>query len=350
MNSDSIKKEFNGKSINSSSNPQNIYPAIKFTNESFSYFLLDNIFCVFKSNYNDILYLIYTTKDKNNSIVVFNILNNQKINTIKNAHDKSISNFRYYLYKEFKRELLLTISAQNNNIKIWNINNWECLVNIININENGLMYSATILNDNSEILIITSNYNIDGSEPIKVLDFNGNTIKINNSSNDETYIIDTYHDYELNKNFIITGNRSDIKSYDYNQNKIYKKYCDEVNRAHMSIIINNNKKENLELIDSSEDGNIIIWDFHNGNLLKKINITKNMLYGICLWNNRYLFTGCGDNYIKLIDLNSGKIIKEFKNHKIYSVTIKKLIHPLYGECLISKGLFNDQITLWTIKK
>ena len=86
--------------------------------------------------------------------MVFNILNNQKINTIKNAHDKSISNFRYYLYKEFKRELLLTISAQNNNIKIWNINNWECLVNIININENGLMYSATILNDNSEILII----------------------------------------------------------------------------------------------------------------------------------------------------------------------------------------------------
>ena len=170
------------------------------------------------------------------------------------------------------------------------------------------MYSATILNDNSEILIITSNYNIDGSEPIKVLDFNGNTIKIINSSNDETYIIDTYYDYELNKNFIITGNRSDIKSYDYNQNKIYKKYCDEVNRAHMSIIINNNKKENLELIDSSEDGNIRIWDFHNGNLLKKINITKNMLYGICLWNNRYLFTGCGDNYIKLIDLNSGKII------------------------------------------
>jgi len=65
-----------------------------------------------------------------------------------------------------------------------------------------------------------------------------------------------------------------------------------------------------------------------------------MLYGICLWNNRYLFTGCGDNYIKLIDLNSGKIIKEFKNHKIYSVTIKKLIHPIYGECLLSKGLFN----------
>ena len=139
MNCDSNKKELIGKSINSSSNPQNIYPVIKFTNDSFSYFLLDNIFCVFKSNYNDILYLIYTTKDKINSIVVFNILNNQKINTIKNAHDKPISNFRYYLDKECKRELLLTISAQNNNIKIWNINNWECLVNIININENGLM-------------------------------------------------------------------------------------------------------------------------------------------------------------------------------------------------------------------
>ena len=119
MNCDSIKKELNGKSINFSLNPQNIYPAIKFTNDSFSYFLLDNIFCVFKSNYNDILYLIYTTKDKRNSIVVFNILNNQKINAIKNAHDKPISNFRYYLDKKCKRELLLTISAQNNILQLF---------------------------------------------------------------------------------------------------------------------------------------------------------------------------------------------------------------------------------------
>ena len=34
----------------------------------------------------------------------------------------------------------------------------------------------------------------------------------------------------------------------------------------MSIIINNNKNEISELIESSEDGNIRIWDFHNGNL------------------------------------------------------------------------------------
>jgi len=117
----------------------------------------------------------------------------------------------------------------------------------------------------------------------------------------------------------------------------------------MSIIINNNKNEISELIESSEDGNIRIWDFHNGNLLKKINITKNRLYGICLWNNEYLFVGCGDNYIKLVDLNSGNIIKELKSHKIYCITIKKLIHPFFGECLVSKGLFNDQIILWTIK-
>jgi len=154
MNCNSINKELNGNYINSSSNPQNICPAIKLINDSFSYFLLDNIFCVFKSNNNGILYLIYTTKDKNNSIVVYNILNNQKINTIKYAHYKPISNFRYYCDKECNRELLLTISAQNNNIKIWNINNWECLVNILNINEKGLLFSATILNDNGEKLIV----------------------------------------------------------------------------------------------------------------------------------------------------------------------------------------------------
>ena len=87
---------------------------------------------------------------------------------------------------------------------------------------------------------------------------------------------------------------------------------------------------------------------HWKELLRRIKITKRELYGICLWNNDYLFVGCDDNSIKLIDLKQRKIIKEFYSHNNEVITIKKLIHPKYGECLISQG-FDDQIKLWVNK-
>jgi WD40 repeat protein len=96
----------------------------------------------------------------------------------------------------------------------------------------------------------------------------------------------------MRKNYILAGNNSFIKSYDFNENKIYHKYVDKTegddgdNEDHDSIIILN--EEIIKIIESSEDGNIRIWDFHSGILLKKISISQHKLYGICLWSNDYL--------------------------------------------------------------
>ena len=86
--------------------------------------------------------------------------------------------------------------------------------------------------------------------------------------------IETYYDKKLSKNYIIVGNLIGIKSYDYNENKIYKKYIDnDANhnkryKSHSSIIINY-KNEIIEMIESSYDGNIRVWNFNSGELLKK---------------------------------------------------------------------------------
>lgn len=37
------------------------------------------------------------------------------------------------------------------------------------------------------------------------------------------------------------------------------------------------------------DGNIRIWDFNSSELLKKINISKNDLYSICIFNKKEIF-------------------------------------------------------------
>ena len=58
--------------------------------------------------------------------------------------------------------------------------NWECILNLENIYDNGYIYSACFLNDNetNNSYILTSNCKTYGdSDPIKVYDFNGHKVK-----------------------------------------------------------------------------------------------------------------------------------------------------------------------------
>ena len=308
------------------------------------YSFLDNTFCVFES-IDKILYLIYGNKYR--SIISFNIIDSKKINEIKNAHESYITNFRHYLDLNNKRDLIITISADDNNIKLWNIVNLELLVDIQNINKDGLLYSSCFLNNNSQIYIISSNYDYSGNcEPIKVFDFNGNYIKEINSSEDKTYFIDTYHDEKLDINYIITGNKNDVKVYDFDKDDLYKKYDDNDNKGHYSVVIYN-KDDIIKLIESSDDKNIRIWNFHTGQMINKINVSnKYCLNGICLWDHEYIFVGYYDKKIKLLNINKGILIKNISGHNSRVLTIKKIAHPIYGNCLISQS-WDNKIKLWS---
>jgi len=317
--------------------------------DSYVDYNLDNTFCVFKS-INNILYLIYS--NYNNSIISYSIIENKKVNEIKNAHDCCITNFRHYYDQLNKRDLIISISCENNNIKLWDINNLFCLSNIEYINEKGYLFSAFLLKDyNNQIYIISSNA-YDNPEPIKIFDLNGNFIKHINNSNDITYFIDTYYEYvdnKLNEIYIISGNQGNIKAYKYSKNDLYFKYCDNDNKGHCSIIIYKDNFSIIKLIESGFDGIIRIWNFHSGILLNKIIINNFPLYGICLWNNNYLFIGCKDKTIKILDLKSNNIIKELKGHNNRVSSIKIIKYQINEEFLISQGFDNEEIKLWNIK-
>ena len=309
-------------------------------NDAYSQYIKDNSFIVFKS-LNDIIYLIYTNINK--SIISFNLINQKKICEIKNAHNIYITNFRYYLDKINKRDLIISISLKGNDIKLWNVYNFNCLLFIENINKFGNLLSACFLNDNNQIYILTSNSFINEIDHIKVFNLKGIKIKEINNSNISTNFIDIYYDKELKNKYIITGNKGKVISYNYDKNEIYHTYSDNDKNYHESLIINDKK----QLIDSCDDGNIRIWNFHSGDLLNKIKFNAG-IEGICLLNNEYLFMGCDDQTIKIIQLNEGKIIKYLIGHKDIVNSIKIFIHPKYGLCLLSQGFQKDGIKLWII--
>lgn len=312
------------------------------TKDSYSDYILDNTFALFTS-IDDIIYLIYTNKFR--SIISYNVLDNKKVNEIKKAHTRDITNFRHFFDKIKKRDLLISISLSDNNLKLWNINNYECLFNFENVNKSGKLFSSCLFNDNDATFIITS-CAYGNNESIKIFDLNCNIVKEINNSKDSTFFIDIYYDYITSKMYIITGNNGYIKSYDYNENQEYHKYNDNDNKRHCSIVIHN--KENIiKIIESSFDGNIRIWNFHSGELLNKIKICDNdWLLGINLWDEEHLLVGCGDKTIKAINLRKGVIISKSNNFKSKIVCLKKLIHPLYGGCLIIQGYENEQIKIF----
>ncbi len=103
-------------------------------------------------------------------------------------------------------------------------------------------------------------------------------------------------------------------------------------------------KEIIKLIESSDEGIIRIWNFHSGELIKKSQVIDDITFSICLWNKDYLFVGCNNKTIGLVNINDGTIYTTLPGHKGQVTTIKKIIHRKYGECLIS---FEGDIILWT---
>ena len=342
----SIKSNNNNTIINKS-RPLNIKFISDIVNNSFGYTDLDYSFIIFKSLSN-IHYLVYATLSK--SMIVYNIGQNKLKKEITNCHNKYITNFRHTYDIKSSRDLVMSVSSEENNIKIWEEKTWNCISNIKSVNYNGYVYSACFYLDiNKNIFVLSSNRNKKGDcESIKIFDLNGYIIQEIKDSKEQTYFINVYYDEVLNKNFIITGNVGLVKSYDLEINEVYHEYIEnkELNNfCHFSIVIRN-FRDKIEMIESCFDGWLRIWDFHEAYLIKKIKISNEGLRGISIYNEKYLFVGCDDKKIKLVDIENEVVVMNLFGHCNEVITIKKFNHSKYGECIASQNGGESQIKLW----
>ena len=239
----------------------------------------------------------------------------------------------------------MSLSDLDNHLKVWDANIWECILILNNINNNGFLNSACFLNDNDNIYLISSNWNFNDIENIKVFNMKGEIIKEINDSDDKTVYIKSFYDVKNTKYYIITGNDRYMKSYDFNENKLYHKYTHKNGNSYYCAILKYDKNI-LKIIGSCYDGFIRIWDFHTGDILNIIYTGNKGLVGLCLWNDKYIFCGTKGKLLKIINLEKNKMEKIIYNLTGNICTIKKFKHNTYGECLISQGLSEEQIELW----
>ena len=135
-----------------------------------------NTFCAFKS-IDDIFYLVYINTEY---IIFYNLIDERKVIDICTGLFDIIE--IKYLFDEInERDLLISLS-ENSYLKLWNINNFQCLFDIkININI-GYYDIADGYNHLGIIKLNNKNYNIlvfNKKEGIKIFDFNGHILNEN---------------------------------------------------------------------------------------------------------------------------------------------------------------------------
>jgi small GTP-binding protein len=154
-----------------------------------------------------------------------------------------------------------------------------------------------------ESYIFTSN----DSGFIKIWGMDGQFIKnINKTENNETYFLDTYYDETELKYFLISGEMKCVKSFELNTHQLFRTYIDNNSFAeHLSAFVYKNMGV-VELVECEFYGYIRIWNFHSGNLIKKIEISDNekkKTISLKIWDTagQERFRSVATQYIKSCD-------------------------------------------------
>jgi hypothetical protein len=334
-NNNSIKEIKNIKNLSINKVQLNFIKSI----EAYSINPYKNSFIIFNSPLSSIQYLVFATKEKN--IISYDLNSNKVLTRINQSED--IMRFEYIFDKKNRRDLLMAYNLLNY-LKIYDIKNWNIILKIDKVNNLGVLHSACFLHyiKENEYFIITSNDNYFKPDYIKVYDLKGNIKQEIKNSNENTFCVKTFNDESNSKTFIIAMIKNDfIKSYDFDNNTLYKKYSEKGIEGYSNMEIIKTKEGIIKLITScAAYGLILIWNFNSGILLNKI-ITGEKFFTFFLYNEKILFIGTMKGDLILMDLLS-QDKKNIKNiHENYINCINNFIHKTGENCLVTQG--NDNI-------
>ena len=319
---------------------------------------VNDIFEVFTCKKDNQVYLV-SKNAKTHDLDIISLNNNKIISSLK-GHNNTITMIRYFINYKGKNEYLISADLDKNVI-VWNINDNYNILHFIKTDyiDNNI-YSCYIFFDNFDNnYIFTScglnRYKKNDTSYTKMYSLkDGSFVKnIVDSNDNNTYYLLVWYNENTKSNYLVECCEDKIVITNFVLNEIYAKLVDprfkilKYYSAFISCSDNKNGKEYLYC--SSSNGCLVIWDLKDKSLYYFRKISKVELYNIIQWNKQYaIISGGANKSIIIVDLEN---LKEYKtiqtDHSSNVNCIKKIIHPVYGECLLSSG--NDhKIKLWTI--
>ena len=303
----------------------------------------NDLFEVFTSFTDGNEYLVSPNKN-NYNIDIISLKSNEVIKSLE-GHMNDIRTVRYFINKKYDEYL---VSADDDKIIIvWDITNNYNIKHKINTNYGGvdtsILSNLLIFNEiNGKNFIITSSdnkdieneraatkmYSLDTAEFIKYL---GNT-------NDcHIYFLLSWYNIKKERYLVIQFScRKIIISDPLEDELYYSELRTEIEENYMSGFIY--KNNNKDYLCSSSDINVQIWDLFEQRLVNTIRINNELAQTI-QWNDKYgIVADYNNKSFKIIDLDQGEVVKNIGGeHESKVICVKKVLHPDYGESLLSSG-------------
>ena len=308
----------------------------------------NDLFEIFISLKNSLTYIVST--DKENFCLNIYLLENTKLVKSIKGHNYHITTVKYF-YDNSKNEFLISADVSGIVI-IWEINDFNNNFKKyeIKLNIKYYIYSCLMFfNVNNYIITSTC-----GKEKTKLFLFEHNNIKfiknIDGSDDNCVYYLLIWFNVISEDYYLIQFCKKKLVINNINTNEVYWNLIDEKNKdaCYMNGFINDNSEYEY-LYTCSMNGFINIWDLFQKELINTIFINNNYLSQIIQWNEKYIIMTNGNkNNISILDIESGIIISNiFSIHEKGIINIKKIIHPIFGESLLSCGL-EGSIFIWTV--
>ena len=334
--------------FNSTKNPTELTSIKLFNSISYS---LDNQFTIFTSN-NIKKYLISFKNET--SLDIFSLNDFSLKFSVSNIHKETILCIKHFTKK---RKDYIATSSKDNSIKIFEFTEKEemnLIMEIKNVSDNSMnnnIFSFLIFTTfNDDDVLISSCYDDNSLKLFKLEDKNAIVINENFCVDKKgVQYIEKYVDNKNNKIFIITSNNylfnPCVKSYNFDDGSEYHVY-NNVFADNVEIKEINNI---LTIFFAKYDSNLIfMYDFHEGNLINKIELKDNLkLFCVLLWNEEILLCGGEDKKIHIISIeNKNEINNALEGHDNWVFSLKKIKGPNGEDMLVSQGFNNDGIKIW----
>ena len=322
----------------------------------------NDMFEIYISYQNNKEYLASPNKNDFN-INIISIIENKLVKSLE-GHNNRIRTIRYFI-KEYDNKngnenkiiYEYLISADDNRIVIiWDIlNNFEIKQKIDTFYEDDI-YSCLISFDENNInnYIITSTYSTsndisNSATKIYSLESGEYLFYIKESNYDNIYYLLLWYNKQSKVNYLIQFSYKKIliNSLEPDNNELYAKLVHEPENEHYSGFIFS-KDDSEFLCTSCYNGFIHVWNLYTKKIIFVIE-TKLILCHIIQWNEKYAIAANFENKsFIVVDLEEKKIYNDInQEHTMEVKCVKKLLHPKFGECLLSAGRDNI-IKLWKI--
>ena len=304
-------------------------------------FGINDIFDVYNApNDHDELYLV--SPGENSSIFINRLKDKKLIKELEGI--KAQIHFLKHFYNKNDKTDYLIASYKGSTVRLWNLLNYKLIYSLkINYSVNTRIYSClSYFPENKDNYLITSSNEDKEEDFTKIYDFYtsnfiGNLEHTNRkdifylllwNNNNNDYVIGTsnslifINNIETKKNYKIL--ESDKVLSNFNSACLFQK--DGVDYLYVTTV----------------RGCIIIWDLNKYIIKEYIYYKSSYFCNILIWSENYLLVSeKNDGCILVIDIQRNRVISVLKNiHDFYAMCLKKIIHPIYGESLLSCAIDN----------